>query len=888
MDPVIWLAAFPIMRPALVRPAMQLKEGFVNVAPGSDTQMNDLLSIVSQLMSYHEPKGALPLLQALNRLYNNSLCLCLPPINDNQPFSITNVAHIQAWLDRGDRLLPQATTEGNVVLKVGETKLGMLTASSSTQTSKLQQLGTPLSIVLDHWQQYRLSQRAHSEKETIVRLCRAANAHHDLSAVLAEAYEALYGLVPFDSFVATVYDPATEMNKLSYIVDDGQRYIDSLTGPVPNSLQGYLIRHRKPLHFDDLHNELQAYPEIQVVRIGTSQPKRAWLGVPLLLGDGRAVGILSVQHRSANVYSEHDCHFLEQVAVPVATAIEKAMLLQQRDREIAVLTSQIELSESLGHAHDIRAALDSALTAISHSFPSHAYLMYVLDDMRRVEASILKENDTVYRDEGLGKQLTPASLSSYIMLQPKPVLFNSEQEIIEAGISWSDIGDPDQPATEAVIGAALHASDGSQMGLISVQSYHRNAFDQRHAALLGGIARQVALVVENARLIQQDQQRLHALEQANRDLELARHRAVEAERRRAIGDIAAGVAHDFNNLLGAILGNAQLIGLARTLEDAQEMAATIEVAARDAAIIVRRIQEFTRSSSPAVRTPVDVHALLRSAIDITRPKWRDEAQLRGVLINVHVDYAPVERVLGIEAELREVLVNLMVNAVDAMTTSGTLALGCEQHGTSVHVYVRDMGIGMTPDILAHAGQPFFSTKGSNGSGLGLAVSQGVVQRHGGELVIESVQGRGTTVTLQLPAIPTQPAEALEKEEIKGRAGRIVLVEDDPHVRVVTQRILEHAGHHVSAFATGMDALCYLQETPVDIVLTDLGLPGLSGWDVARSARACQPSIEVLIATGWGDRVAPEDARRSGVMAVLSKPLEQHELLDAINHALHST
>ncbi len=860
----------------------------MNVVPATDTQLGDLLSIVTQLMSHQELESAQLLLQALDTLYEHSLRICLPPINDSQPFPLIDFAHIQAWLNHGERVSTQATPSQSVALTIGDNQFGYLIAAPDAAVANLQQLGPLLSIVLDRWQQHRLSQRAHTEKETLVRLCRAANAHHDLSAVLAEAYEALHGSIPFDSFVATVYDPATQTNMLSFIVDDGQRYIDSLVGPVPSNLQGYIVRHRRALHFGDLHNEIQAYPDIKIMRIGTSEPMRAWLGVPLLLGDGQAVGILSVQHRTANLYSEHDRHFLEHVAVPVATAIEKAMLLQQRDREIAVLTSQIELSEALGHAHDIRAALDSALTAISHLFPSHAYLMYVLDDRQRVEASILKENDVVYRDEGLGKQLAPNSLSSYIMVQPRPVLFNSEQSIINAGISWSDIGDPNQPTTEAVIGAALHASDGSQMGLISVQSYHRNAFDQRHAALLGGIAHQVALVVENARLIQQDQQRLHALEQANRDLELARHRAVEAERRRAIGDIAAGVAHDFNNLLGAILGNAQLIGLARTLEDAQEMAATVEVAARDAGIIVRRIQEFTRSRTAAERTPVDVHGLLRSAIDITRPKWRDEAQLRGILISMQVDYAPVERILGIEAELREVLVNLVMNAVDAMTSSGTLALGCEQHDADVHIWVRDMGMGMTRETLARAGQPFFSTKGSNGSGLGLAVSQGIVQRHGGELVIESSEGRGTTVTLQIPTITTLPHQPEGKSTADGRTGRIVLVEDDANVRLVTQRMLEHAGHHVSAFATGIDALAFLQHTPADIVLTDLGLPGMSGWEVAHAAHACQPAIRVLIATGWGDRVAPEDAQRSGVMVVLSKPLEQHELLDAINHALHST
>ncbi|HEX6291618.1 MAG TPA: ATP-binding protein, partial [Herpetosiphonaceae bacterium] len=367
---------------------------------------------------------------------------------------------------------------------------------------------------------------------------------------------------------------------------------------------------------------------------------------------------------------------------------------------------------------------------------------------------------------------------------------------------------------------------------------------------------------------------------------LAQHRVVEAERRRAIADIAAGVAHDFNNLLGAILGNAQLIGLASTLDEAQELAKTIEMAARDAATIVRRIQVFTRSRDSAERVPVNIHALIRSAVNIVRPRWRDEAQLRSITIDLSYELEPVDPVLGIEAELREVLVNLLINAVDAMPSSGPLVVGTRQQDDQVLIYVRDAGVGMNPEVLARAGQPFFSTKGSQGSGLGLAVSQGIVQRHGGELLIESVEGRGTVVTLQLPIASPPVPEPISQHMAASRTCTLIVVDDEPKLREVTRRILEHAGHRVFDFGSGAEAIEHLREHPVDVLLTDLGLPGMSGWEIALAARAVRPETQILMATGWGDHITAEEAQRRGVLAVLSKPLDQDILLEAVGQALY--
>ncbi len=858
---------------------VQWKDDVVDLSSPSPLNPN-VRTIIEQLLVCRDPRSAQPLLQALSQMYDQGVWICLPPVHGGRFFPITDHAALRQWLAAREQPATETIPEA-LPIQIHGRVVGALRWESPDPDGEGPAMARALGRILQHWRLSSHESRANAEKETIVRLCCAANRHRNLQHVLAEAYDALKGSLPLDSFVATVYDPATAMNVLSYSVAAGKVYVDNLVGPVPNSLQGYIIRHACSLHFDDLYREIERYPDIRILHFGDDPRMRSWVGVPMLLGDERVVGVLSVQHSLPGLYGAQDRRFLEQVAVPVAIAIEKAILLEQRDREIAVLSAQTELSEALVHAHDVRTALDSALIALERSFPGQVYVLYALDAEQRIAAALCKEGGTVYRDESIGAPIATHGLSSYILAQPGPVLFNNEGEIVAAGIVCNEVGDTNFPVTESVIGAALHAVDGSPLGLISVQSYARNAFDQRHAALLASIARQIALVLENARLIEQDQRRL-------RELEQAQHRVIESERRRAIGDIAAGVAHDFNNLLGAILGNAQLIQLAESLEEAAGMAETIEIAARDAATIVRRIQEFTRSREAADRAPVDVHGLIESAINITRPRWRDEAQLHGSMIEVRSECAPAAPVFGVESELREVLINLIMNAVDAMPEGGALTIGCRQERDRVAIYVRDTGCGMSADVLTRAGQPFFTTKGSQGTGLGLAVSQGIVQRHGGELLLDSVEAQGTTVTMCLPVAQIHQGRHVATREGGARCGRIILVEDDALLRTVLARMLARAGHHVTECASGPEALHHLAQHDADVLLTDLGLPGMSGWELARAARAGRPDLPVILATGWGDRIAPEDARRCGVMLVLPKPLEQKTLLEAVRQALESS
>ena len=174
---------------------------------------------------------------------------------------------------------------------------------------------------------------------------------------------------------------------LSLLVDGNDVWTDTLVGPLSNNLVSWIIRNLKPLAFDDLSAELPGYPEIAPLHYGTGQPDKSWLGVPMLLGDGRPVGILSIQHQKAVTYNQHDLSFMTEVATQVAIAVEKAMLLGERDHIIATLEAQVDLAEELGQPHDVGTALEGALTAVEHAFPNQVYTLILVDAEQRVQPS---------------------------------------------------------------------------------------------------------------------------------------------------------------------------------------------------------------------------------------------------------------------------------------------------------------------------------------------------------------------------------------------------------------------------------------------------------------------------------------------------------------------
>jgi PAS domain S-box-containing protein len=368
-----------------------------------------------------------------------------------------------------------------------------------------------------------------------------------------------------------------------------------------------------------------------------------------------------------------------------------------------------------------------------------------------------------------------------------------------------------------------------------------------------------------------------------------RGRLSETEKLRALGELASGVAHDFNNLLGAILGRAQLLRQKGLDPKVDRDVAVIEKAAQDGRETVRRIQEFSRTRRDKQFHAVDLGEILKDALDITQTRWKDDALARKIHVKASLDTEPVPPMLGNASELREVFTNLILNAVDAMPQGGRLDLRCRSEGDRVVASVTDTGVGMTEEIRTHLFDPFFTTKGARGMGLGMSVVYGIVTRHEGRVEVSTSLGRGTTFTLNFPApaglvLPVAGGDGAALPLLL-RPGRILVVDDEVEVADVVRDVLATAGHSVDTALSGRDALRMIELGTYDLVFTDLGMPDMSGWEVAEKIADVKPGLPVALVTGWGNSLDEADARKRGVTAIVHKPFEIDELVQTAQRIL---
>jgi PAS domain S-box-containing protein len=349
----------------------------------------------------------------------------------------------------------------------------------------------------------------------------------------------------------------------------------------------------------------------------------------------------------------------------------------------------------------------------------------------------------------------------------------------------------------------------------------------------------------------------------------------EMEKMRSLGQLSAGVAHNFNNALTAILGRAQLLLRQATDERQRHSLEVIETAARDAAEIVRRVQTFARRAPDTEFEEVSLSRLVTDCLQLTRTRWEADAHARGVHYDVRFvnEVDAGDLIFASSSELREVFVNLIFNAIEAMPDGGVLSLRERRDRSDLLVEVSDTGAGIASDLRERIFEPFFTTKGQQGSGLGLAVSYGIVTRHGGTISVESAQGRGTTFTVCLPCCVEPRRDATGALEGTLPRRRVLLVDDESSVRDVVAEMLGELGQDVTAVAGALDALDALGSSEFDLMITDLSMPGTDGVSLAAQARRVNPLMCVALVTGYGQDL-PADAVGTGLLdAVLDKPLQ---------------
>jgi signal transduction histidine kinase/ActR/RegA family two-component response regulator len=436
------------------------------------------------------------------------------------------------------------------------------------------------------------------------------------------------------------------------------------------------------------------------------------------------------------------------------------------------------------------------------------------------------------------------------------------------------------------------SSENGVLGILVAARRQPNSFTSSDCEFLRQLSQHVALAAHQTEIYA-------ALQQAYDDLRQTQQAVLQQERLRALGQMASGIAHDINNALSpAALYTESLLEREPNLSPrTREFLGTIQRAIDDVAHTVGRMREFYRQREPQlVLLPLDLNRLVQEVLDLSRARWSDIPQQQGIVVQVRTDLAPeLPAMAGIESEVREALINLVFNAVDAMPEGGTLTMRTNATpivaeaaaSQSIYVEVEDTGLGMDEETRRRCLEPFFTTKGERGTGLGLAMVYGVAQRLNAEIDIESAVGSGTTVRLSFRRAVTAAEPAQEAYvAVKLSRLRILVVDDDPLILKSLQATLEGDGHAVTTAHGGQEGIdlwraAEVRNEPFAVVITDLGMPNIDGRKVATAVKTIRPATPVILLTGWGQRMEAEQDLPTHVDRVLNKPPKLYELRTAL-------
>ncbi len=629
-------------------------------------------------------------------------------------------------------------------------------------------------------------------------------------------------------------------------------------------------------------------------------PVRDAVAVPIRTA-GQAAGVLYAGRRAPRpAFSEQEVVLLLVVADRVGTALAHRQFVETtgghigRLRELEVFLGHVlvgqEKEDMLSRACEVACRLAGVRVA-ALAVPAGSEGLTLA-----ASAGLLAGAITTWRAD-IGHGLTGEMFATH-----RPVLCRDIQ---------SRDGCEDDTLREAGMRACLVVPVRLRheiVGALYLADPEAREFRPDEVAAVQVLASLLALGMENNRLYGEVRTALEGMASAQDHL-------VQTERARAVGAMAGGIANEFNNLLAIVLGKTQLM-LPRAPEGPmREGLAAVEEAAWRAADVVRRLQGFAATSMETGAGPVDLVSVVRDALALTRALWKDEAEARGTPIEVVTVLDKVPHVDGQAPALREAVMNLILNALDAMPRGGRLGLTTRRADGGAELDVSDSGEGMPEDVRRQIFDPFFTTRAPQRTGLGLSVVHGVVNRHHGSVRVRSEPGGGTTVTLWLPAghareVESRPAAAAAVNEpghpepsdlvrsvgvspgdggadhaAGSAAVSILVIEDEEQIRTMLVDALAEAGHNVESATDGLTGLARFQGGHFDVVLTDLSLPECSGLDVARSVKRMHPETPVVLITGWGHLLNPERLRESGIDLMLVKPFRLERLLSVLGDAL---
>ena len=682
---------------------------------------------------------------------------------------------------------------------------------------------------------------------------------------------------------------------------------------------------------------ITAYASLETVKLALTHGAFEYLIKPFSRQDLEDVVRRALVRRQTDLGARSEvAHLVEEMRRLSAKTRELEEVARRETTEQSLRVTQLSIVREISRAIVGHLAMDDVMAAVSAQLsaalgydsvgltasdpearPSDAAYMVVcsIRDAEGPLGYLVADNRASARPvdprerellEMLSEYLAIALRNSHLYGEIADTKRSLEQLIASAGdaiisVDASDRIDGWNPAAERVFGRAAAEATGRRMTELLPEREYRtarerlargSAMEMFETTLTADRETPAALAVTLSGL-RNRQGGLDGLIAIVRDITAQReveNQLHQSEKLTALGQLAGGIAHDFNNLLQAILGYAQLMKAnPDNPELLQRSLSVVESAALDGSETVRRIQQFARLRPEERFMPVDVNHIVEDAVAITRPRWEEKIAHESRPMDLRLDLRARQHIHGRSAALTEVMTNLVLNAMDAMVEGGTLTISTKDVGDTVVITVTDTGIGMPEHVRRRVFEPFFSTKGESGSGLGLSMAYSIIRRHGGDIRVDSEPNRGTTFTLvvpcasETPSPPPAPSAATPR-----RAARVLLVDDEPQVLSALTELLQAAGHEVSAAAGGAAALKIYTPGRYDVVMTNVGMAGMNGWEVTERVRALDARVPVVFITGWGLR-EEERARLSAlrVQRCLFKPVRPDELDAAVQAAVAS-
>ena len=620
------------------------------------------------------------------------------------------------------------------------------------------------------------------------------------------------------------------------------------------------------LHSDDPH------PPTILSAFWATTGYTAGLLVPLV-GTERVVGVVGVfDLRPERVFTPAEVRLMEAMCSQAAAAFEQRRLIGALRDQTEQLSAVSQITAVLNATLDLDVVCRRIARQIARVVP-HEWACVALVTSQEHSFRIVAATGTtlVSLDDDELLNLDPAVWAQVAAPDAVPLRIDLGSSPTTRGVQLRDAG------LLTVLLVPLRR-ESRWLGLLMLASSDDAAFPETQQHLLQMLSRHMALAIANAKLYAE-------LEQTYRAKQEAQDVLLQTERLRALGELSSGIAHDFNNILAGILGHTQLL-LMEASDHTRNGLLVIEQAARDGTHMVQRIQHFARARQAQPQGLLNINAIVDDVLQLTRPRWRNRPH--DSAIETVVEASAVPQIYGSDFALREVLTNLVLNAVDAMPLGGQLTIRTTTETDSVSIQVADTGIGMSEATQARMWEPFFSTKGERGTGLGLTMVHAIiVQHHGGRLLVQSAEGVGTTITLLLPTVREEMVvseNGVPASINHDQSGHILLVESDARVQLAIVGLL--GDHYVVAVDSGAAAMAAFAQQSFDIVLADSGLTDMSVWDLVAQLKERAPYVKAVLLTVWA---APPDVdqRRHVFDAVLPKPFESSAVQALISTLLAS-